>query len=77
MLFNPELHGEWARQRIERGLETAEPCSASPGSPPRPSARRSDTSSSGSVPGSRRSPHSSRSGPVEDRADSPTWRSLR
>ena len=65
MMFNPELHGRWARERIERELEIGRPAAPATVSHPRPSARPSAFDSSGSAPGSRRSPHSSRPGPVE------------
>ena len=56
----------WRQERIEREIAIAAELGASgrrahPVHPP----RRSAADSSGSVPGSRRSPHSSRSGPAE------------
>ena len=58
MLFNPELHGQLARERIEREIAAAELLrqAAWLASPRRPSVSGSATGSSRSVPGSRRSP---------------------
>ena len=59
------------RARARDGRAPAPASSANPD----PSAKRSATGSSGSAPGSLRSPHSSRSGPAKGRTDSPARRS--